>query len=97
MTRGMEREGILKDVVTILYDMIGDWETGFQGEIGPQTSLIGDLAFESIDVVQLGATLEEHFQQQGLPFEQLLMTEGRYVDDLQVDHIVDFLHEHLHR
>jgi len=91
----MDKDGILGDVVNILNDMTGDWEIGYQGKITPETTLVGDLAFESIDVVQLAVALEEYFGQQGLPFEKLLMTEGRYVDDLRVDQIVSFLCEHI--
>lgn len=91
----MDREVIARDVIRILYDMIGDWETDFQGAIGPETTLIGDLTFESIDIVQLGGLLEEHFQQENLPFEKLLLVNGRYVEDLHVGQIVDFLYEHL--
>ncbi|HEV8440140.1 MAG TPA: phosphopantetheine-binding protein [Methylomirabilota bacterium] len=85
----------MKDVVNILNDMTTDWEVGFKGKIGPDTSLVADLAFESIDVVQLAVALEEHFGQEGLPFEKMLMTEGRYVDDLRVDQVVSFLADHL--
>ena len=90
----MGRNAILRDVVNILYDMIGDWETDYQGQIGLETTLVGDLTFESIDIVQLGASLEEHFCQEGLPFEKLLLVDGRYVDDLRVDQIVAFLDEY---
>jgi acyl carrier protein len=91
----MDRDVIMKDVVNILNDMTTDWEVGFKGKIGPDTSLVADLAFESIDVVQLAVALEEHFGQEGLPFEKMLMTEGRYVDDLRVDQVVSFLADHL--
>jgi acyl carrier protein len=84
-------------VLHIVQDLTDDWETGYQGEIGPETTLLKDLTFESIDVVQLGAALEDHFQQEGLPFEKLLLTDGRYVDDLCIGQIVDFLYEHLRR
>lgn len=91
----MDGSVILSDVVRILNDMTSDWDIEYQGQIGPDTTLVGDLAFESIDVVQLAMALEEHFGQEGLPFEELVMTEGRYVDDLRVDQIVTFLHRHI--
>lgn len=93
----MDREAILKELLTIVGDMTADWENGFQGHIGPETLLVGDLAFESIDVVQLAVAIEEHFGRQGLPFEKLMMTEGRYVEDLCIDQIVAFLAGHLGR
>ena len=94
---GMNRDLVIQDVISILREMTNDWEIGYQGEIGPKTTLIGDLAFESIDVVQLVMALQEHFGQENLPFEKLLMTEGRYVDDLGIDAIVTFLCEHIRR
>lgn len=91
----MERAAVLKEVLAILGDMTADWDTGFQGQIGPDTLLVGDLGFESIDVVQLAIGIEEHFGQPGLPFEKMLMAGGAYVDDLRVAQVVDFLAQHL--
>jgi acyl carrier protein len=87
----VDRQRILDDVVLILSEMTSDWDLDFSGGIGPQTLLIADLAFESIDVVQLVVALEERFGRRDLPFEQLLMSDGRYVDDLSVAQVVDFL------
>ncbi|HXH28100.1 MAG TPA: phosphopantetheine-binding protein [Candidatus Polarisedimenticolia bacterium] len=90
-----DRQTITDDVLAILNDMTGDWDTGFSGAIGPDTRLVADLAFESIDVVQLIVALEERYQRRDLPFEQLLMADGRYVDEIRVREAVDFLHRHL--
>ena len=89
------REAVTADLVRIIGEITGDWETGFSGGIRPETRLIGDLGFESIDVVHLVVTLEEHFKRQDLPFEKVLMRDGRYVDDLSVGALADFLHGHL--
>ena len=45
---------------------------------------IGDLGFESIDIVQFVVALEENFKRRDMPFEKLLMIDGRYVDELSV-------------
>lgn len=89
------RETILQDIIHILEDMTSDWDMEFTGPIGPDTRLIADLAFESIDVVQFIVAIEERFQRRGLPFEELLMIDGRYVDEIKVDGTVDFLVRHL--
>ncbi len=89
------RPAILGVVVEILADITADWDLDFAGGIGPRTLLIVDLAFESIDVVEFVVAIEERFDRRDLPFEQLLMKDGRYVDDLAVWQIVDFLVEHL--
>jgi acyl carrier protein len=81
-------------LVRILTDMTQDWETS--GEpIGPQTKLIEDLGFESIDVVHLVVAIEEAVQRRDLRFEELLMSDGSYVEELTVDQIVDFLSKQL--
>jgi acyl carrier protein len=89
------RDSILKDVILILEDMTADWDTQLTGPLGPETRLVEDLQFESIDVVQFIVAIEERFQKRGLPFEELLMTEGRYVDEINVQDAVEFLNRHL--
>ena len=91
----VDRDTVFNDIVEILKTMTADWDTSFDGQIGPETALIGDLDFESIDVVQLVVAIEEKYQRRDLPFDQLLMEEGRYVDELKVGRIVDFMAEHL--
>jgi len=86
---------ILNGVVEILEDMTKEWDTGFGGRIGPDTSLMNNLTFESIDIVMLIVAIEERFGKKGLPFEELLMTDGHYVDDLKVSQIVGFLTKQL--
>ncbi|HEU4402785.1 MAG TPA: acyl carrier protein [Candidatus Polarisedimenticolia bacterium] len=91
----IDRGVIVTGVVEILEGMTGDWDTGFSGRIGADTSLMRDLTFESIDLVMLIVSIEERFGKKGLPFEQLLMVDGRYVDDLKVTEIAAFLEKHL--
>jgi acyl carrier protein len=82
-------------VVAILNHITSDWDQDFAGGIQTETLLIRDLGFESIDVVQFVAALEDRFGSRNLPFEKLLMIDGRYVDDLSVGDVVDFLDLHL--
>lgn len=86
---------IMKGIVELLEDMITDWDTDFDGAIGPDTRLVADLSFESIDIVQFIVAIEERFRCRGLPFEEFLMTDGRYVDEIRVRDAVAFLHGHL--
>ncbi len=89
-----QRGQLQADIAGILESMTADWDTSFAGGVGPQTRLIGDLSFESIDVVQFIVALEEHFNRRDFPFEQLLMKDGRYVEELTVGEVVEFLHQH---
>ncbi|WP_420429702.1 acyl carrier protein [Algiphilus sp.] len=86
-------EAILARLKDVLEDFIEDWDTELEAPIGRDTKLLEDLGFESIDIIQLVVAIEEAFGKRKLPFEQVLMHEGRYVDDLSVGQIADFLHE----
>lgn len=89
----MTRGEVEAKVLTILNGMTQDWELDTSTGIGPQMGLMQDLAFESVDVVQLAVLLEQNFGQ-GLPFEKLFMREGDYVDELYVSEVVDFVARH---
>ena len=91
----VKKEMILRDLIRILEDMTSDWDMEFGGAIGPDTGLIADLAFESIDVVQFVVAIEERFRRRGLPFEEFLMVDGRYVDEIKVGDAADFLYRYL--
>jgi acyl carrier protein len=84
-----------QETIALLSEITRDWNTGLSGGITPQTALVSDLGFESLDVVHMVTAIEQRFGRRDLPFEDLLMTEGRYVDDLTVDDIARFLHRHL--
>lgn len=88
-------ESITQSLVAIIEDMTSDWDLTSTEEINRDTQLIAELAFESIDIVQLVVAIEERFQKRGLPFEKVLMNDGRYVDDLKVGELSDFLYNNL--
>jgi acyl carrier protein len=92
---GVSREVIERAILEILNELTQDWDTDYSGDIGPETLLVDELAFESIDVVQLVVSIESRFERRDLPFEKLLMNDGRYVDDMTVRQIVDFLEANL--
>jgi len=94
-TGKISKEELFQEISRILKDMTSDWDIDFSGDITPETQIISDLQFESIDVVQFIVQLEGKFQRKDLPFEKLLMVEERYRDDFTVQEMVDFLHKYL--
>ena len=82
------------EAILILEDLTSDWED-LDAKITRTTKLIDELGFESIDVVHLITAIEQKFDRRDLPFEKLLMIDGRYKDDITVNEIASFLHEHL--
>jgi acyl carrier protein len=87
------RDQILAEVLELLNSVVQDWE--FEGPVGAGTRLFADLAFESLDLVILGAKVQEHFGQT-LPFPQLFAEIGqREVRDLTIGEWVDFIDRHI--
>lgn len=84
-----------KRLIAIVDDFLVDFDEEFDDDVTRQTQLLADLGFESIDVIQLVVAIEEDFETRGLGFEDLLMNDGRYVDDLSVGQISDFLSQRL--
>jgi len=83
------------DAIEILRDLTQDWDTGLDDEITASTAIVADLDFDSLDVVHMITAIELHYDQPELPFEDLLMVDGQYVDDLTVDEIARFVGDHL--
>ena len=85
----MSRADIENQIIMILEDMTQDW--GVDRPIAGNACLVADLDFESIDVIQMVVAIEQHFDNRNLRFDQLLMNEGRYVSDLSVQQIANFV------
>ncbi len=88
-------EAIQVKVITVLQDMIADWDLDDVNEIDAETKLMEDLAFESLDVVQFVVALEKEFERKNLPFQNLFMHDGDYVDEIKVKEVVEFLNKNI--
>ena len=85
----MTERKIESELIELLKEITEDWEID-EIEILPSTKIVEDLGFVSIDIIQLVVAIEEHFQQK-LGFNELLMKNGRYIDDLGVEEIAKFV------
>lgn len=88
---GPDREEVMETLIRVLDDMSVDWERE-SGAITPATRLMADLGCESIDLVMLIVAVHGAFGRQDFPWDRLLAPDGRYVGDLEVGRIADFLH-----
>ena len=77
-------------VTKIIEEMVNELELDFDDPIGPETRLIADLGFASVDFIHLIVELEGHFQRK-MGFHDLIMPNGQYVDDLAVGALNDFI------
>lgn len=80
-------------IVHILQDMTQEWDLDLS-DITPETKLVEDLNFGSIDIIHLVVAIEEHFKKK-LGFNELLMKNGQYVDDITIQDLVSFVYHKL--
>ncbi len=87
------RDQILAEVLELLNGVVQDWE--FDQPLTGETRLFADLNFESLDLVVLGAAVQEHFGQT-FPFPEFFAEIGqREVRDLTIGEWVAFMERHL--
>lgn len=75
--------------------MTEDWFDGDQVEISPDTLLVKELGFTSMDFVMLVVDIQQQFDRRDIPFDDLFAPKGVYVRDLSVNQIASFLDSHL--
>lgn len=81
-------------VIEIVEDLTQDWGLDIES-IDGSTLLVKQLDFASVDIIQLCVALEQHHGRK-LGFQELLMVDGKYVDDLSITQVSDFINNRLH-
>jgi acyl carrier protein len=94
-SQNVTKEKIQSDIIELLKDLTSDWDLELDVSFHAGTQLVNELEFESIDIVEFVVAVEELYKRRGLPFEELLMLDGRYVDEITVNDVVNFLYPHL--
>lgn len=90
----VSRAEVESEVRGVLDDMIEEWGEELDEPIGMETKLVEDVGFASIDFVQFAVAIEERFNAK-LGFQQLLIQDGQYVQDLSVSSVLDFVEDRL--
>jgi len=86
-------EEVMTDVLHLFRQLADDWE--YSSEITPETLLFAEMGLQSLDVVVLAISIQEHYGEV-LPFAGLFADMGqRGIRDISVGEWVDFIHEHL--
>lgn len=81
------------EVLALLAELADDWEYG--GQITPNTMLLADLGLESLDLVVIGAALQERYGR--LPFAEYLAEIGQRPvaeRDVSVGELAAFVRTH---
>lgn len=85
---------LLPTIIEIINGMIEDLELDVDGPVDADTALITDLGFASVDFIHLIVEIETSFGQK-MGFHDLIMPDGKYVDDLKIGAIVEFVAKRL--
>lgn len=81
---------LLTEVLGLIGELAADWD--LETELTENTGLFGELGFESLDLVVLGASLQERYGK--LPFPEFLAELGqRSADDVTIGELVQFIFE----
>ena len=87
------REQVKAEVLNLLSAASDDWE--YSGTITPETGLLGDLGFESLELVILGVSIQEHFKRT-MPFPEYLAGLGeQQAKDVYVGDLIEFTYQHV--
>ncbi|WP_457573343.1 acyl carrier protein [Desulfolithobacter sp.] len=84
------RENVEKSLIEIIEDLVQDWGLDLADGISGRTSLVEDLDFASVDIIQLCVAIEQFYGKK-IGFQSLLMEDGSYVSDLTVNQIADYV------
>lgn len=88
-------EQIQADIKEILGQMISTW--GLDDEaIEGGTNLVADLGLSSVDLIHLMASVEMRFHRK-LPYDEIIMKDGQYANDISVDELVAFVSRNIDR
>ncbi len=77
-------------LVDIIEDLVQDWGLDLDEGINGDTTLVNDLDFASVDIIQLCVAIEQHYDKK-IGFQDLLMKDGSYVADLSISQIGDYV------
>lgn len=84
------QQPVENSVIEIIEDLTQDWGLEDVGKIDGATCLVAQLDFASVDIIQLCVALEQHHGRK-LGFQELLMANGKYVDDLSIRQVAEFV------
>ena len=90
----LSHEQVRAQVLELVRDMMQDFDTDLSGGVKLESFFVADLDFQSTDVVELIVQVEKRFQRRKLPFQKLVLKNGKYAD-FTVGELADFLYAHL--
>lgn len=85
----MERSEVESLICEAVEELLEALDAELDEDVSTQTMLVDDAEFSSIDFVQLIVSIEEKLGRK-VGFQDMLMRDGSYVEDLSIGEVVDF-------
>ena len=89
------QEAVGTAVSGILQDIVQDWDLELDGEVTPESLLVANLGFSSVDFVELATAIEDCYPDVELDFDGLIIKDGKLVEDLSVAQVAEFVFKRL--
>lgn len=83
-------ETVEKTIIGLTNDLIEDWGLD-EVEVTGETTLKGDLGFDSSDIMQIFTAIHEHYRGVDFRFQELVMRDNKFVEDLTIAQISVFV------
>ena len=86
----IEQDEVQSRIMQVLDVMLEEWDDELDEPVEPESKLVEDVGFASIDFVQLAVAIEAEFKMK-MGFQTLLMQDGAYVEDLSIAEVSAFV------
>lgn len=91
--KDLDRTTIESLVVSAIQELLEDSDLDLDEPIASETTLNEDLCLSSVEAMELFARVDIAIKRR-LRYEQLVLVDGQYRDELTVGELVDFIWEH---
>ncbi|MDO8861552.1 acyl carrier protein [Haliea sp. E1-2-M8] len=89
------QQGVEDAILEVLKDIVQDWDLELDGQMTPDSLLVANLGFSSVDFVELATSIEDLYPEVELDFDGLIINNGRLVEDLSVSQVAAFVYRRL--
>lgn len=83
-------ETVEQTIIRLTNDLIEDWGLDDVDVMG-ETTLKGDLGFDSSDIMQIFTAIHENYRGVDFRFQELVMKDNKFVEDLTIGQISVFV------
>lgn len=86
----MNEKTVEQTIIDLTAELIEEWGLD-DVELSAQTALRADMGFESADFMQIFTMIHEHYRGVNFKFQELVMNDNKFVEDLTLGQIAVFV------